>query len=214
MGAMSGDGPHRAGWFRFLLADQSWEWSVEVDHIHGVSTRDGALTTEGVLSLTHPDDRAVVAETLNEVAQTGRPFSTRHRVIDAAGRVREVVTGGDSLRDDEGTVIGTHGFYVDVTPTTEQEHQKSVTDAVADIAESRGAIEQAKGMLMLVYRIDADSAFDLLKWRSQAANVKLRAIAEQIVEDFTSLTYADVLPARSNYDQLLLTAHARIGSRA
>jgi AmiR/NasT family two-component response regulator len=30
-------------------------------------------------------------------------------------------------------------------------------------------IEQAKGMLMLVYGLDAVAAFDLLKWRSQEA---------------------------------------------
>ena len=30
---------------------------------------------------------------------------------------------------------------------------------------------------MIVYRIDADAAFDLLKWRSQAANIKLRVLA-------------------------------------
>jgi hypothetical protein len=164
-------------------------------------------------SRTHPDDRVLIEETLNDVARTGRPFHTRHRVIDDRGRVREVLTGGDSLRDDVGTVIGTHGFYVDVTPA-ECDHQQSVTEAVAEIAESRSSIEQAKGMLMLVYRIDAEAAFDLLKWRSQAGNVKLRAIAEQIVADFTSLTYRDVLPSRSRYDELLLTAHDRIGSGA
>ena len=95
-------------------------------------------------------------------------------------------------------------------PSTDRVHQQLVTDAVAEITESRSGIEQAKGMLMLVYRINADAAFDLLKWRSQATNVKLRAIAEQIVEDFLGLAYSDVLPARSLYDQLLLTAHERV----
>ena len=42
-------------------------------------------------------------------------------------------------------------------------------------------IEQAKGMLMAIYGIDAAAAFDLLKWRSQETNVKLRSLAEQIV---------------------------------
>ena len=45
-------------------------------------------------------------------------------------------------------------------------------------------IEQTKGMLMLIYRITADSAFELLKWRSQETNTKLRVLAEQIAEDF------------------------------
>ena len=47
---------------------------------------------------------------------------------------------------------------------------------------------------MIVYRIDADAAFDLLKWRSQAANIKLRVLAEQLLADFRALNYDDTLP--------------------
>ena len=32
---------------------------------------------------------------------------------------------------------------------------------------------------MVVYRVDADAAFELLKWRSQETNVKLRILAER-----------------------------------
>ena len=40
---------------------------------------------------------------------------------------------------------------------------------------------------MLVYRIDADVAFDVLKWRSQETNVKLRVLAEQLLSDVRAL---------------------------
>ena len=53
-----------------------------------------------------------------------------------------------------------------------------MTAAVARIAERRSGIEQTKGMLMLVFGIDEPTAFDLLRWRSQDANVKLRPLAE------------------------------------
>ena len=152
-----------------------------------------------------------MAATLEEIVRTAKPFSARHRIIDLQGNVREVIVVGDLLRDDDGRVIGTGGYYVDVTPSENRAHQQSVTQAVAEITESREGIEQAKGMLMLD-RIDAEAAFDLLKWRSQASNVKLRAIAEQIVADFLSLDYSDVLPPRSSYDQLLLTAHDRVAT--
>jgi hypothetical protein len=109
-------------------------------------------------------------------------------------------------------VIGSHGFYVDVTPSMQEVHDEMVSEAVAEIAEARGGIEQAKGMLMLLYRINADSAFELLKWRSQETNTKLRALAEQIVKDFLELQYDEVLPSRIVYDRLLLTAHLRVNS--
>ena len=49
--------------------------------------------------------------------------------------------------------MATHGFYVDVTPS-ERERQDQVTAAVTVIAEARAGIEQAKGMLMLIYGMD------------------------------------------------------------
>ena len=164
-------------------------------------------TTDLVLSHKHPDDYGQVAATLDEIRRTSGAFSTRHRIIDTHGEIHHVVVVGDQLFDDAGAVIGTHGFYVDVTPSMQQRHDQIVTEAVAEIAEARGVIEQAKGMLMVIYRISADSAFELLKWRSQETNTKLRALAEQIARDFLELRYDEELPPRSAYDRLLLTAH-------
>jgi len=36
---------------------------------------------------------------------------------------------------------------------------------------------------MYIYRIDSAAAFDLLKWRSQETNTKLRTLAEQLLAD-------------------------------
>mgnify|MGYP000100104107 CR=1 FL=1 len=43
-------------------------------------------------------------------------------------------------------------------------------------------IEQAKGMLMQTFGIDADDAFDILRVMSQNCNVKLREVALAIVD--------------------------------
>ena len=85
-----------------------------------------------------------------------------------------------------------------------------MTAAVAVIAESRADIERTKGMLMLIYGMDDSAAFELLKWRSQETNTKLRLLAQQIAADFVALSHSETLPARSAYDILLLTAHLRI----
>jgi GAF domain-containing protein len=49
--------------------------------------------------------------------------------------------------------------------------------------ESRGVIEQAKGILMSTHRVDADGAFDLLVGRSQTENRKLREVASDVVRE-------------------------------
>lgn len=38
-------------------------------------------------------------------------------------------------------------------------------------------------MLMLVYGVNADRAFDVLRWRSQQENVKIRAVAAALVDE-------------------------------
>jgi len=210
--ALAGGEPQRIGWFRFYFADERWEWSPQVERMHGYEPGTAHPTTDLVLSHKHPDDYGQVAATLAEIRRTAGAFSTRHRIIDTRGGVHHVVVVGDQIFNDTGEVIGTHGFYVDVTPAIDEVHHESVSEAVAEIAEARSGIEQAKGMLMLIYRISADSAFELLKWRSQETNTKLRALAEQIARDFLDLRYDEVLPARAVYDRLLLTAHLRVES--
>ncbi|WP_326547695.1 PAS and ANTAR domain-containing protein [Mycolicibacterium sp. ND9-15] len=207
--ALAGGDPHRVGWFRFYFADEHWEWSPQVERIHGYEPGTAQPTTDLVLSHKHPEDYGQVAATLDEIRRTAGAFSTRHRIIDTNGEVHHVVVVGDQLFDDGDQVVGTHGFYVDVTPSTVKRRDE-VFSAAVEMAEARGPIEQAKGMLMLIYRISADSAFELLRWRSQETNTKLRALAEQVVTDFLGLTYDDELPPRSTYDRLLLTAHCRV----
>jgi PAS domain S-box-containing protein len=210
--ALAGGEPQRVGWFRFYFADERWEWSPQVERMHGYEPGIVNPTTDLVLSHKHPDDYGQVAATLEEIRRTAGAFSTRHRIVDTRGEVHYVVVVGDQLFDHKGGVIGTHGFYVDVTPSLKEAQEEFVSEQVAEIAEARAGIEQAKGMLMLVYRINADSAFELLKWRSQETNVKLRVLAERIVKDFLGARYGEELPARAVYDRLLLTAHLRVNS--
>jgi PAS domain S-box-containing protein len=199
----------RVGWFRYYFDDERWEWSPQVARMHGYPPESVTPTTELVLSHKHPDDYQQIADTLALIRQTRQAFSSRHRIRDVAGVVRHVVVVGDQLRNGDGSVIGTGGFYIDISPA-EQARQDHLTAEVEKITKSRASIEQAKGMLMAIYGIDAVAAFDLLKWRSQETNFKLRPLAEQIVADFSVVAHDETLPARSVYDNLLLTAQDRI----
>lgn len=203
--ALAGGAPQRVGSFRFYFAEQRWEWSDQVQLMHGYQPGSITPTTELVLSHKHPDDRGQVAATIDDIVHSHKAFSTRHRIIDTGGQVHHVVVVADRIVDDQGAVVGTHGFYVDVSSAPDQD---VVTERLAEIAENRAGIEQAKGMLMLVYGIDGDAAFNLLKWLSQESNIKLRPLAEQIAEDFRGAR--QVITAQPDFDQLLLTAHTRV----
>lgn len=75
------------------------------------------------------------------------PFSSRHRIIDTHGATHWVVVVGDQMIDDSGEVVGTEGFYIDVTDGL----QSDITTETSRILKSRSIIDQAKGVLMVAY---------------------------------------------------------------
>lgn len=185
------------GRFRFYLEDQRWEWSDPVARMHGYQPGTVEPTTELLLQHKHPEDRPQVAAVLDRVGR-GEPFSSRHRIIDAAGHTHWVIVVGGTMRDTVGAVIGTAGFYVDVTDVL----QSDVTAAVSEAAASRAVIEQAKGVLMTAYNISAERAFDILVWRSQETNVKVRDLAAHFLASLAGTLPTDAV---SVVDHTLLT---------
>ncbi|MFF3226841.1 PAS and ANTAR domain-containing protein [Nocardia suismassiliense] len=202
-----GGRPQGVGSFRFWFADQRWEWSDEVAVMHGYAPGAVVLTSELVLSHEHPEDRAQVAATLAEAIGTGQPFCSKHRIIDTAGEVHSVIVVGDRLLDEDGAVVGTTGYYVDVSDSVEQGRREFAEELLPDLIKAREVIEQAKGALMLVYGINAEQAFRVLQWRSQETNTKLRQLAELLVTAITAMG-GGPLPQRTTFDRLLLTVHA------
>lgn len=192
------------GRFLYFIDDQRWEWSDEVQRIHGY--RPGEMpnpTTDLVLSHKHPDDFAYVTGILEESRRTRSAFSTQHRMIDKQGYIHRVNVVGDLLRDDDGSVIGTQGFYIDVS-SAEAAFQDKVTEGIAGAVEQRAVIEQAKGMLGVVYGLEESAAFGLLKWLSQRTNVKVRKLAMRLVSRFREMS-GPMLPERSAYNHALMT---------
>ena len=61
--------------------------------------------------------------------------------------------------------------------------QHTLAEQLHEALASRDVIGQAKGILMARHQIDADAAFDLLRKRSQAANRKLREVADDLLRD-------------------------------
>jgi hypothetical protein len=201
------------GSFRFWFVGQRWEWSDEVARMHGYEPGSVEPTTKLLLSHKHPEDRAHVQDLLDFALWSGEPFSSRHRFIDTAGTVHDAIVVADRMLDKTGAVLGTAGHYIDLTNTFDETRQEVLDEALPDLFDNRAAIEQAKGVLMYVYRVTADQAFRVLQWRSQETNIKLRALARQLLEEVATLTNASAA-AQSQFDHLLLTVHERIADES
>jgi ANTAR domain/PAS fold len=198
----------RVGSFRYFRFEDRWEWSDAVAAMHGYAPGQVQPTTALVMSHKHPDDSANVALLIEALSEEGQAFSNRHRIIDTRGHTHLVLVIGERLCAGDGAVIGSQGFYVDLS---DFEDGGTVDAAIADFTAHRACIEQAKGILMMTYGISAERAFDILVWRSQETNTKLRRLVLQIIRDFTAelRVPGDV---RARADQLLLTAHRRVGA--
>jgi ANTAR domain/PAS fold len=178
--ALLGGAPQRVGTFEYRYDTDTWSWSATVAGMHGYEPGTIQPTTELVLSHKHPDD---VNQVKGLLKQSAAPFSSRHRIRTTSGEERKVVVVGDAVYDEDDRVVATRGFYIDVTEAVEAELQDAVGEELRGIVAHREVIEQAKGMLMMLYGIDADAAFAVLRWRSQKLNVKLHAVAAQLVAD-------------------------------
>jgi PAS domain S-box-containing protein len=199
--ALLGGEPQRVGRFEYRYDNGAWTWSDTVARMHGYEPGEVEPTTELILAHKHPDD---VARVKGLLQQSRAPFSSRHRIRTTAGEIRNVVVVGDAVTDADGLIVATRGFYIDITDSFNADLQQAISEELQVIVSHREVIEQAKGMLMAIYQLSADSAFAVLKWRSQDLNVKLSTIAEKLVAELPDLV--DAHPAmRAPINHYLLT---------
>jgi len=174
------------GQYRLDLTTGQWWWSSETFRLHGFEPGEVVPTTALVLAHKHPEDRDRVRRTLDRARSTGEPFSSVHRIMDARGRERSLVVVGQGCRDRvSGEVVELVGYFVDVTQVIAARAQSRAQQDIAAAAESRGPIEQAKGMVAMACGVSLDDAFAVLKRASNDRNVRLRDLARDVVEEGT-----------------------------
>ncbi|MCR1786400.1 PAS and ANTAR domain-containing protein [Nocardioides carbamazepini] len=178
------DGPRQTGRFVYDVVDERWEWDDDVFAIHGYRPGEVEPTTELIMRHKHEQDRELVERTLQQAISDGVPFNVYYRIL-VKGEVRNVVLCGEGQYDrgrTSGKADRLVGYYLDLTPELDAETAAAADAAVAASAASRDTIEQAKGILMLGYGLDADAAFAMLKWWSRNRNVKVREVAERLIQ--------------------------------
>ena len=172
----------RSGAYRLDLATRTWWWSDEVYAIHGFAPHQVVPTTELVLAHQHPDDRDLLAGSLERSARTGEPFSSVHRIRDAAGREQLVgIIGEGRARDADGHPVVLDGYVTELTRVVGDRAQATATAAIAAAARSRAVIDQACGAVALAAHTDPETAFARLRVASNDANVPVRTLAAAIV---------------------------------
>jgi hypothetical protein len=176
-----------AGRYRFAASGGSWWWSPEMFTLHGLEPGAAEPCVELLLASLHPTDRPRVLLALN-AARTGRAFALEARVVRPDGAQLSVVVVGEPQRDDDGTITGVEGISVDLTGARLQDEADRIHALETEVSQlrtamaSRAAIEQAKGILMLLTNCGDQVAFDLLAHISSHTHRKVREVAVAITE--------------------------------
>ncbi|WP_084727289.1 PAS and ANTAR domain-containing protein [Rhodococcoides yunnanense] len=209
--AATGAAPCPVGTFQYDVANDALDWSDSLFQIYGYEPGEIRPTTALLVEASHPDDRAQVVRVLATTLETGVGCVHAHRIVTPAGETRHIVIVGSGVRNESGEVDRFTGYAVDVTRTTENVVSAGVNDALQSVVAARAVIEQAKGVLMLAFGVDADTAFGVLSWQSQTYNLKLRALAERVVADVACVDRSNE-NLRAQMSHVVLTAHERVGS--
>ncbi|TQN37769.1 PAS domain-containing protein [Blastococcus colisei] len=179
-----------AGRYRFDRRSGGWWWSPEMFTLHGLPAGGEPPGTEEYLRFQHAEDRTRILEALARACADGRAFALETRIVRADGRDRTVVLVGEPQRDAAGEVTVIEGICVDITEGLPRGHDRGGVDRAsaleAEVEQmraamaSRAAIEQAKGILMLLTNCGDQVAFDLLAHISSHTHRKVRDVAEVI----------------------------------
>jgi PAS domain S-box-containing protein len=101
-----------------------WVWSVETNTLswddnlralYGLAPADRITGYDDFLARVHPDDRALVAETVRRILNEGGDLDYEFRVVLPDGRTRWIADQGEIRRDQQGRPVYLTGICTDVT---------------------------------------------------------------------------------------------------
>jgi hypothetical protein len=178
-----------AGRYRYDPHSGRWWWSPEMFVLHGLPPGSPQADTDTYLAHQRAEDQARLLAALSSACATGRDFALETCIIRADGQERDVVLVGECRTDDNGVVTAVDGLAIDITechpPGSPGERAQALQAEVGQLRAamaSRAAIEQAKGILMLLTSCSDQVAFDLLAHISSHTHRKVRDIALVITE--------------------------------
>lgn len=186
-----------AGRYRYDRRADTWTWSPAMSVLLNLAPHGAHPCTELLVRCLHPGDRPRALDAIAGACATGAPFALQVRLGSRGGGERPAVLVGEPVLDAAGAVEALEGVLVEVPPEPRppaspagaaDAGEDRVTALETEVGQlrtamsSRAAIEQAKGILMLITSCGEQVAFDLLAHISSNSHRKVRDVAVAIVE--------------------------------
>ncbi|MFO7714637.1 response regulator [Desulfosarcina sp.] len=117
---------HTGAWEWDLISDR-WTFSDEWLSIHGCPSR--TLTPDELISIAHPEDRAVVEQAFANVRKGKAPYDLEHRIVRLDNGKERIIHGhGRCITDAEGRPAKVYGFAQDITERKQAEQARLASE--------------------------------------------------------------------------------------
>ena len=181
---MTTDRPaERASFGSFVLHAQNDRFvgSDELAMVLGFTPGDVVLTAMMLNTHVHADDRVRWQAGLQRCLDTGQPHVVDHRLL-TVDRGQRAATTTLTAQCRDGAVESVTGVVTDLSERVKAASDVEIGEAVRASAATRSGIDQAKGIVMAAFDLDAEQAFALLRWHSSHTNRKLRDLSEALID--------------------------------
>jgi PAS domain S-box-containing protein len=103
------------GTWEWNILTGTYSWSDELLKIFGVARVENALTIDKLIALIYPADRQYVIQVIKQAAYEGKFYEIEFRIVRPDGKVRWVLSKGNTVSDSEGKPLFMLGVSLDIT---------------------------------------------------------------------------------------------------
>jgi two-component system cell cycle sensor histidine kinase/response regulator CckA len=208
---------HVGHWERALDTDEI-TWSDETYRIFGLEPQERRLGLPEFLEFIHPEDRARVAQSIDEAWRGVRRYEAEYRIVRPDGETRFIHSQGDLIRDESGRPRRAFGVLQDVTEWRQLEERYRHAQKMEAVGQLAGGIAHDFNNILAAIIMQAGMAVTVPDLPPEAAELlrDIQASAERAVDltrQLLLLSHKQVMHRRTLDLNELVAAMARLLQR-
>jgi PAS domain S-box-containing protein len=180
-------------WSRNLLTDRA-DWSAQLHEICGTDPETFDASTAGLLSIIDPEDRAAVAQAVQDAIAHHTDVVMEFRINHPSGELRWIATQGRAIYDEDGRPTQMYGVAADITERKRAEVTRSHLAAIVESSDDA----------IISKRLDQT----VVSWNEAAERLFGYSAAEMIGNSIDT-----IVPPELQHEELGVLARVRLGER-